>query len=508
MLRYSIVKCFQAVDRPSSSTLDPDLHPGRIPANMHAPSDTPLVIVVLAAGKGTRMKSSLPKVLHTLRGRPLLDHVLDTASSLHPRSILVVAGHGREAVEALVGSRPGPLRTLLQEPQLGTGHAVAQCLETLAGFEGTVAVLSGDVPGLRPETLRALITARRAEGAAISVLTGVLENPTGYGRILRDREGRVLEIREQKDLSPGQETVQEVNFGVYAMDGAFLSRELPHLRNENAQGEYYITDLVRMAAESGAGAVTHTTEDHSEATGVNTLRELSAMDKKMNRQYLEKIMESGVRVLDPDQTWIEDTVTVEADAVIHPMTFLYGKTRIGTGTVINPGAVITDSVLGRDVEVKPHCVISGSTIADGASVGPFAHLRPGSDIGPSAKIGNYVETKQAVIGEGSKVSHLTYVGDSELGKNVNIGAGCVTCNYDGFGKHRTVIEDGVFVGSGTMMVAPLTIGRGSLVAAGSTLTHDVPPDALAIARSQQSVKEGWAAARREKLTARKKEGQG
>jgi len=472
--------------------------------SMHHQTLNPLITIVLAAGKGTRMNTSIPKVLHTLRGRPLLDHVLDTAVSLGSGKIIIVAGHGADAVLSTAGKRSGDLEVVIQEPQLGTGHAVLQCLDLLSGFEGTVVVLSGDVPGLQTETVRELARTRMENGAALSVLTGHLEEPTGYGRIIRGSEGNILEIREQKDLSEGQGSITEVNLGVFAFESSFLARELPRIGTDNEQGEYYLTDLIKSAISSGSGAVSHTTADHTEAMGINTLAELAGVEKMKNRRYLEKLMSMGVQILDPDQTWIEDTVTVEPDTVIHPMVFIRGNTKVGAGSVINPGSVITDSTLGARVEIRPFCVITDSSIADDAAVGPFAHLRPGTEIGRSARIGNYVEIKKAVIGQDSKVSHLTYVGDAELGQGVNIGAGCVTCNYDGFSKFRTVIEDGVFVGSGTMMVAPITLGKGSLVAAGSTLTQDVPPDALAIARSQQSAKEGWASARREKLTDEKK----
>lgn len=471
---------------------------------MHYQTPNALLTIILAAGKGTRMKTSCPKVLHTLGGRPLLDHVLDTAISIGPEKIIVVTGHGSDAVRSLIEHRSGNLEIVIQEPQLGTGHAVAQCLDILSGFEGTVIVLSGDVPGLRAESVQDLVWARVNKKAALSVMTGHLEDPTGYGRILRGSDGRIREIREQKDLSEGQSSITEVNLGVYAFDSTFLARELPDIGRENTQGEYYLTDLIEAAVSKGSRVVSHSIEDHAEALGINTLRDLSGVEKMTNRRYLEKLMDSGVQIIDPDQTWIEDSVVVAPDTVIHPTVFLRGETKIGADCVINPGSVITDSILGERVEIRPYCVINDSTIADDAAVGPFAHLRPGTDIRGSAKIGNFVETKKAVIGEGSKVSHLTYVGDAELGKDVNIGAGCVTCNYDGFNKYKTVIEDEVFVGSGTMMVAPLALGKGSLVAAGSTLSKDVPPGALAIARSQQVTREGWASTRREKLAAKDK----
>lgn len=466
---------------------------------MHQQTEHPLVAIILAAGKGTRMKTSLPKVLHTLGGRTLLEHVLDTAASISSEKVIIVAGYGADAVKSIVEKSTGNLEIVIQEPQLGTGHAVAQCLDALSGYAGTVVVLSGDVPGLEPGTVRDLVRARIDKDAAISVLTAHLEDPTGYGRIVRGLEGEILEIREQRDLSEGQDRITEVNLGVYAFESSFLIRELPGIGRDNAQGEYYLTDLIKAAVDSGSGVVSHTTADHTKALGINTLGELSGVEKMRNRKHLQELMESGVHILDPDQTWIEDTVTVEPETVIHPNVFLYGQTRIGAGSTIWPGAVITDSEIGSGAVIKPYCVITDSTIGDKAEIGPFSHFRPGNKIENSVKIGNFVEIKKSIVGEGSKVSHLTYIGDSELGKKVNIGAGCVTANYDGFKKHKTVIEDGVFVGCGTMMVAPMTIGKGSLVAAGSTLTKDVPSDSLAIARNQQTTKEGWAAERRKKL---------
>ncbi|UCG38774.1 MAG: bifunctional UDP-N-acetylglucosamine diphosphorylase/glucosamine-1-phosphate N-acetyltransferase GlmU [bacterium] len=466
-----------------------------------------LVTIVLAAGKGTRMNSSVPKVLHNLRGRPLIHHVLASANSLGSSRVIVVAGYGAHQVRAALPAGPGVQapEVVLQEPQLGTGHAVAQCLASLAPVQGTVLVLSGDVPLLKVETLRSLAAVRKDAGASVSVLTGHFDDPTGYGRMVRGDHGEVLGIVEQRDLSPGQEKITEVNLGVYAFDAGFLKREIPRLDNDNAQGEYYLTDLIGAAVRSGSGAVTLVTDEPGEARGINTLKELTVMEKQMNRNHVARLLDSGVRIVDPESTWIDETVEIEPDAEIRPSTFLHGDTRIGARSVIGPGAVITDTVIGADVEVRPFCVITGSRIGDGAAIGPFAHMRAGSVIGRSARIGNYVETKKVVIGDGSKVSHLTYVGDADLGRDVNIGAGCVTCNYDGFAKHKTTIEDGVFVGSGVMMVAPVRLGRGSLVAAGSTITRDVPPDALALGRAQQSVKEGWAEERRRKLSGAEKE---
>ncbi|MBN2720017.1 MAG: bifunctional UDP-N-acetylglucosamine diphosphorylase/glucosamine-1-phosphate N-acetyltransferase GlmU [Proteobacteria bacterium] len=459
-------------------------------------------VIILAAGKGTRMNSAIPKVLHKLRGKPLLNHLLKTLSGLSAARVMVVTGSGAAEVEESLRQIPDNrnVRTVRQEPQSGTGHAVAQCLPLLEDIEGSVLVLSGDTPGVRTSTLLNLDRERTLSGAGVSLLVGNLENPRGYGRILREPDGKIVGIREQKDLEGDQDRIREVNLGVYSFDASFLRREIPRLDDGNAQKEYYLTDLVGAAARAGVKVVSFPSEDSHEAKGINTLSELADMEAKMNANNIQRLMDSGVRIVDPDNTWIDDSVSIEPDAVIHPMTFLRGTTRIGSGTVIEPGAVVTDSVIGRNARILPYCVISGSEVGDGASVGPFSHMRPGSRLGPSTKIGNFVETKKVTVGEGSKVSHLTYIGDAEIGEKVNIGAGCVTCNYDGFAKYRTVIQDGVFVGSGTMIVAPVTLGKGSLVAAGSTITRDVAPDALAVARARQSEKEGWAARRRENLS--------
>ncbi|TNF49416.1 UDP-N-acetylglucosamine diphosphorylase/glucosamine-1-phosphate N-acetyltransferase [bacterium] len=463
-------------------------------------SNSSLLTVVLAAGKGTRMNSSRPKVLHQLRGRPMAYYTLDLALSISSDRILMVLGHEADVVRAKVeGAYPG-VEYVVQEPQLGTGHALLQCLSQLEGFHGNVLLLSGDVPALTTETLENLLETQTSGETETTVLTAVLPDPTGYGRIIRDQAGGVVAIREQKDLNPGEESIGEVNMGVYLFNAAFLVRELPLLSNENAQGEYYLTDLVQASVEAGEKVSTLSLKDPEEALGINTLLELSDMEKRMKEDTLRKLMEGGVRIIDPSTTYVDESVKVEGDALLHPMVFLYGSTRIASGAVIHPGAVITDSVIERNVEVFPHSVIDESHIGEGAVVGPFARLRPGNVIGPGGKIGNFVEVKNSRFGEGSKVSHLTYIGDSQLGRNVNVGAGSVTCNYDGFSKHQTVIEDGVFVGSGTMMVAPVVLGSNSIVGAGSTITEDVPPDSLALGRARQEVKEGWARRFREKIT--------
>jgi len=467
-----------------------------------------LTTIILAAGKGTRMNSSIPKVLQTLGGRTLINHTLRLTQDLSSDRVLVVIGHCAEQVkESVTAGNAGvsDVEFIIQEPQLGTGHAVIQCLPSLEGQGGNILILSGDVPRLRPQTVDNLLSLLEKDNADLALLTGCLTDPTGYGRIIRDDSGSATAIREQKDLREGEEEINEVNLGIYVFKAPFLINALPQLKDDNAQGEYYLTDLIDAAARNGGGVTTLCLEDSSEALGINTLLELAKMEKNMRVKVLEKLMDSGVRVVDPDTTFIEDTVEIEPDAVIHPMNTIQGKTSIGSGTVVMPGSIISDSAIGKNVTIRPYCVIAGAQIKEKAIIGPFAHLRPEADIGMDARIGNFVEIKKSVIGNNSKVSHLTYVGDSELGIDVNIGAGCVTCNYDGFNKHQTVIEDGVFVGSGTMMVAPVTLGANSLVGAGSTITDDVPPDALALGRGRQINKDGFVSKWRERVSGKSSE---
>jgi bifunctional UDP-N-acetylglucosamine pyrophosphorylase/glucosamine-1-phosphate N-acetyltransferase len=464
---------------------------------------TDLAVVILSAGKGTRMHSAVPKVLHCLRGRRLIDFPLALARSLRPARILLVLGHRADLVQAALGcgergggKEGGDISFVIQEPQSGTGHAVACCLPALEGHRGGVLVLSGDVPGLRRETVRSLLAAREGSGAPMAMLTAHLADPRGYGRVMRGRQGAPAAVREQKDLAPGEESVREANLGVYAFDAGFLRREIPLLSSLNAQKEYYLTDLVAAAAARGAPAVVCTPDDPREALGINTMAELFAREDAMRQDFLSQLMEAGVRIVDPSTAFVDETVRVAPDAVLHPVVFLRGGTVVERGAVIHPGCVITDSVIGEGCEVRPHSVITGSVLEKGASAGPFAHLRPGTRLAPGARVGNFVEIKKSVLGRESRAGHLSYIGDSQVGEGVNIGAGTVTCNYDGFAKHRTVIEDGVFIGSGTMLVAPVTVGRDAVTAAGSTITRDVPPGALGVARARQENREGFAARRR------------
>ncbi|GBE15606.1 bifunctional protein GlmU [bacterium BMS3Abin14] len=468
-------------------------------SHMSSNNSRPLMTVVLAAGKGTRMSSSITKVLHLLRGKPLILHAVGQARSVSSAGIIVVLGHQAERVRSLLTAVDPGLEFVLQEPQLGTGHAMMQCIGRLEGFPGDVLVLSGDVPMLTRNTIERLLRAHLETKAVLSVLTSYPPDPVGYGRIIRDRAGFPSAIREQKDLLHGEDEILEINTGIYVFNAAFLTRELPLLSNNNAQVEYYLTDLVEAAYREDKPVGIFSLDDPLEALGINTHPELATMEAAMRQTTLKKLMESGVRMIDPSTTYVDDTVTMEGEVTLYPMVCIYGATSVETGTVIHPGSVITDSKIGKNVVIHPHSVISEAIIEDDANVGPFARLRPEARIGRNAKIGNFVEVKKSSIGEGSKVSHLTYIGDSTIGSNANVGAGSVTCNYDGFSKHHTIIEDGVFVGSGTMMVAPVTLGKNSMVAAGSTITKDVPADALALGRSRQENKDGWTIAWRRKI---------
>ncbi|HET9262465.1 MAG TPA: bifunctional UDP-N-acetylglucosamine diphosphorylase/glucosamine-1-phosphate N-acetyltransferase GlmU [Vicinamibacterales bacterium] len=446
-------------------------------------------LVILAAGKGTRMKSRIPKVLHEVSGLPLLDHVLRTAATLNPASTVVVIGHGSELVEQRFTKRPG-LLFALQAPQLGTGHALLQAESALRGRAGTLVLLSGDVPLLRPETLRGLVAHHEAQRAAATVLTAVVPDPSGYGRIVRE-DGRISSIVEHRDASPAEKEIGEINTGIYAFDLSPLFDSLRELGTENAQGEYYLPDLVKIYRAHGLVVETRRVDDVREITGVNSRKELAEVAAILRSGKNQALMDAGVTIVDPATTWIDPDVTIGPDTIVHPGVQLEGRTSIGERCVIHSGVRIVDSAVGTAVTISNFCVIIESRIRDGARVGPFAHLRPLSDVGPGAHIGNFVELKKTVVGAGSKANHLAYLGDATIGEKVNVGAGTITCNYDGVSKHQTVIEDGVFIGSDSQLIAPVRIGRGAYVAAGSSITEDVPADALAIGRGRQVNKEGW-----------------
>ena len=447
-------------------------------------------VVILAAGQGTRMKSSLPKVLHPVAGQPMVEHVLRTAGSLSPATITLVVGHHAAAIQRCLAGRQG-LRFALQVPQRGTAHALQQAEPLLSGETGTLVLLSGDVPLLSAATVDRLLEAHHAAGAAATMMTAVVERPYGYGRIIRTG-GRIARVVEEPDTSPAQRRVREINSGIYVFDVAPLFDALRAVAARNAQGEYYLTDLIAVYRRRKLPVETLIVEDPREIRGVNTRSELAEVSTIMRQKKNEELMTAGVTIVDPATTYIEPDVEVGADTVIHPGVVIQGHSRIGSACEIQAYVRIADSELADRVTIHNFCLIVGARVADGATIGPFAHLRPATEVGQGAKIGNFVELKQTTFGAGSKANHLSYLGDATIGANVNVGAGTITCNYDGQQKHETVIEDGAFIGSDTNLIAPVRVGKGAYVGAGSSITRDVPPGALGIARERQTNVEGWA----------------
>jgi bifunctional UDP-N-acetylglucosamine pyrophosphorylase / glucosamine-1-phosphate N-acetyltransferase len=459
-------------------------------------------VLVLAAGKGTRMKSARPKVLHHVAGAPMIEYVLSAAAALGAATRTIVVGHGAGQLQAALGAH-ADLRFVLQEPQLGTAHAVRQAEALFAGVTGTLVLLSGDVPLLSGDTLRALLARHEETAAAATVLTAVVNDPSGYGRIVRTGDD-VAGIVEQRDATPAEREIREINSGIYAFDLAPLFPALGQIAPNNAQQEYYLTDLVGIYRRAGRRVSALALDRQEEILGVNSRAELAAMSEHVWRARRAALMAAGVTLEDPATTYVDAGVTVGPDSVIRPGVSLLGKTTIGARAVIHSGVRIVDSALADDVTVLDHCLVVGSEIAEGVSVGPFAHIRPGSEICAGARIGNFVEVKKTRLGPGSKANHLAYLGDATIGEHVNIGAGTITCNYDGVNKNRTVIEDRVFIGSDSQLIAPVTIGQGAYVAAGSSITTDVPAGALGIARSKQVNKEGWVALKKALREAEKK----
>ena len=469
------------------------------------PARSPLAAVVLAAGKGTRMKSATAKVLHPLGGKPLAWYPITRALEAGASPVVVVVGHQAEAVEAaLRAALPGaPLRFAVQAEQKGTAHAVLAARAALRGVTGPIAILSGDTPLLRTETLRAVVTARSRARRPLAFATMALAEPRGYGRVLRDGAGRPARIVEEKDASEAERAVREVNAGLYCADAAFLWTGLAAIDARNAQGEFYLTDLVARAAR-GAGAVA-VTVDPLEASGVNDREELARAGAVLQRRRASALMKAGVTIEVPERFLCDEGVGIAADVVIEPDVRLRGATRVGAGCRIGQGSVLADATLAAGVTVRPYTVIEGpATVGAGAILGPFSRIRPGSELGEQVHVGNFVETKKARLGKGSKANHLAYLGDAVVGAGVNVGAGTITCNYDGETKHQTRIGDGAFIGSDSILVAPIEIGAGAYVAAGSTLTGPVPPGALALGRAQQVNKEGWVARMRAKRAAEAK----
>ncbi|MDH7498823.1 MAG: bifunctional UDP-N-acetylglucosamine diphosphorylase/glucosamine-1-phosphate N-acetyltransferase GlmU [candidate division NC10 bacterium] len=446
--------------------------------------------VILAAGEGKRMRSKYPKVLHPLWGRPMVEYVLDACQALPLERILMVIGHGADRVKEALRHRE--VRFVLQRDQKGSGHALMQVAPPLKAFSGDLLVVCGDVPLISTEILRDLLEAHRRGGAAATVLTTKLKNPTGYGRLIRDGRGQPKGIVEEVDANARQRAIKEVNTGIYCFAAPRIFEMLREIRSSNRQGEYYLPDVFGLLRKQGEKIEASLTPEWERVAGINTREELARALQILKRAKLEELMRQGVSILDPASTFIDAAVQIGKDTVIYPHSYIEGETLIGEDCILYPGSRIVGSKMGNGVLVFDHCLILESEVADGAKIGPFAHLRPGSQIGKGARIGNFVEIKKSEIGEGSKVPHLSYIGDSTIGRGVNIGAGSITCNYDGFEKHRTRIEDGVFAGSDSLFIAPVQVGEGAIVAAGSVITEDVPPHSLAIARARQTNKEGWA----------------
>ncbi|MEU0565091.1 bifunctional UDP-N-acetylglucosamine diphosphorylase/glucosamine-1-phosphate N-acetyltransferase GlmU [Nonomuraea sp. NPDC005983] len=455
----------------------------------------PAAVIVLAAGEGTRMKSQTPKVLHELCGHALVDHMLAAARDLGPEQLIVVIGHARERVAAHLAQTSPDARAVVQREQRGTGHAVRTVLEEVGEIAGTVLVTYGDVPLMRAETLAALLEQHGADGNAVTVLTAHVPDPTGYGRIIRDPSGAVLEIVEEKDASAEQKAIKEMNSGIYAFDGSLLADAVKRVSTDNAQGEEYLTDVLSILRQDGHRVGAHVAADFVEVEGVNDRVQLAWARKVLNQRLLESHMRAGVTVIDPASTWIDVGVEIEPDVVVHPGTQLHGSTVIEAGAEVGPATTLTDTRVGAGAVVR-NAVCDSAEIGPEASVGPYAYLRPGTVLGRKSKAGTFVEMKNTQVGERSKVPHLSYAGDATIGDDVNIGAAVIFVNYDGVNKHRSTVRDGAFVGCDSMLVAPVTIGDGAYTAAGSVIDGDVPPGAIGVARAKQRNIEKWVLRRR------------
>jgi bifunctional UDP-N-acetylglucosamine pyrophosphorylase/glucosamine-1-phosphate N-acetyltransferase len=445
-----------------------------------------LQVVVLAAGQGKRMFSDLPKVLHPLAGRPLLAHVLDTARQLKPERLCVVIGHGAEAIRARM--QDADVVWALQKEQHGTGHAVMQAMPHLDGT-GTVLVLYGDVPLIDAQTLAGLVEA--AEGGRLALLTQELEQPKGYGRIVRDDAGKVARIVEEKDASAAERAIREVNTGILALPRARLERWLAQLRNENAQGEYYLTDVVAAAVADGTAVEVRHPAAAQECLGVNSKSELAALERLLQMIEARRLLDAGVTLADPARIDVRGTLTCGRDVSIDVNCIFEGTVTLGNGVKIGANCILKDVKVGDGTEIKPFTLVEEAAIGAQARIGPYARIRPGTELDDDVHVGNFVEVKASRMGRGSKANHLAYVGDSTVGRDCNIGAGTITCNYDGAYKHRTVIEDDVHIGSDVQLIAPVTVGRGATVAAGATITDDVPPGGLTLTLKKQVTKPGW-----------------
>jgi bifunctional UDP-N-acetylglucosamine pyrophosphorylase / glucosamine-1-phosphate N-acetyltransferase len=456
-----------------------------------------VAVLILAAGMGKRMGSKTPKVAIRTSEKPLIEHLLETVSALDPEKVVVVTGHGREVVEGVVQDalhrhRLPRVEFAYQERQLGTGHAVQCALPFLDSFVGTVLILVGDAPLLKPSTLRQMLQIHAADKATITLASFLVDTPAGYGRVIRDRSSRFAEkIVESKDCTPEQALIREVNSGIYAIDSSFLAPAVKELGKENSQGEYYLTDIVETASREGQTVSVMVVPDPSELQGVNTLSDLAEVNKTILNRKIHALIDSGVILEDPNSVFIQGNPEVSPGTRIGPNTQLRGNTLISSGVVIEGSACLIDTVVSERAYIKFGVRAEGASIGPECTVGPFAHLRPGTILHSGVKIGNFVETKKTTVGRRSSASHLTYLGDCTVGEGVNIGAGTITCNYDGSLKHETRIEDGAFIGSNTALVAPVTIGAGATIGAGSVITKDVESGALALTRAPQTARAGY-----------------
>ena len=454
-----------------------------------------LTLLILAAGKGTRLKSTLPKVLHQLAGKPLIEHVVEASRPLNPSATCVVVGYEAGRVQNALSHLS--LQFAIQEPQLGTGHAVQVAGTFWKPNEGDLLVLSGDVPCISSQTLRRLLDQHTQSGASATLLSTKLEDGAEYGRVVRSTTGDVERIVEHKDATDEERRIPEINTGIYCFAIADLAQIIDELSAKNSQKEYYLTDCIALLRKQNKRVGAVICEDRSEVSGVNSRVELAELERVVRQKKLKELMQDGVTIIDPASTYVEPNVQIGADSVLYPNVFLEKGTVIGAGCQIHPNVRISASTIENGVVVLDSCLISESHVRARSQVGPFAHLKNHTVIGSEARIGNFVEIKNSRLGDKTKAAHLSYLGDAEIGQDVNVGAGTITCNYDGVSKSKTIIEDGVFVGSDSQLIAPVTIHRGAYIAAGSTIQQDVPEDALAIARSQQVNKEHWARKRRE-----------
>lgn len=443
--------------------------------------------VVLAAGKGTRMKSSLYKVLHSVCGKPMVEHVVENMEKLGVEKIVTIVGHGAETVQNQLGNRS---EYVLQAEQLGTAHAVLQAESELANLPGTTIVICGDTPLITTETMENLLNHHKQTGSKATILTVIANNPTGYGRIIRSKDGSVKNIVEQNDTTVEEQLVKEINSGTYCFDNEVLFKTLKLVKNENTQGEFYLPDVIGILQKEGEAISAYIANDFDEILGVNDRIALSQAEQIMRSRIANHHMREGVTIIDPQNTYISSDAIIGVDTVIQPGVMIEGKTIIGKDCTIGPNSHIVSSEIGNGTTIHSSVVLS-SEVGNHTAIGPFAHIRPQSDVGNDVKIGNFVEVKKSTVGNGSKVSHLSYMGDASIGSNVNIGCGTITVNYDGKNKFKTIIEDDVFVGCNSNLIAPVTIGQKAYVAAGSTITKDVPGEALAIGRARQENKEGY-----------------